>query len=69
MRGVWIKLDAVRIVEAADMSCVLDDRNLHAEAQTKVRNLMLTCVFCGKDHSLDTAGTESARYENTGYIG
>ena len=69
MRGVWIKLDAVRIVEAADMSCVLDDRNLHAEAQTKVRNLMLTCVFCGKDHSLDTAGTESTRYENTGYIG
>ena len=69
MRGVRIKLDTVRIVEAADMSCVLDDRNLHAETQSQVRNLMLACVFGGEDHSLDTAGAESARYENTGYNG
>ena len=69
---VRVKFDTVCIVESAyvteNVSCIFNNRQLHAEAETKVRNLVLAGIACGKDHSLDTAQTESAGNKDTVYI-
>ena len=68
MGCVWIKLDTVRIVETAYMSCEFNDGNLHTKAQTKVWNLVFSCVAGGKDLALYTTDAESARNKDSVYI-
>ena len=65
---VFGSFDTVCIVESAYVTCKFNDGYLHAEAETKVRNLVLAGIACGKDHSLDTAQTESAGNKDTVYI-
>ena len=68
MCGVRVKLHTVCIMESADMSCKFNDGYLHTKAETKVWNVVFSCVFCCGDHTLDTAGTKSSRNNDTCHI-
>ena len=63
--GVRIDLDAVGIGKTADIAGKLDDRDLHSEAQTKIRDLVLARIFCSNDHALDAAASESTRNDDS----
>ena len=47
------------------MSCKFNDRELHTETQTKVRNLFLSCILNCGDHAFDTSVTKTARNEDS----
>ena len=68
MRGVRIQFDTVCVVQSADMTRVFDDGYLHTKAEAKVRNLIFSRVFCGKDHAFNATAAESARNKDTGNI-
>ena len=63
MCGLRIQLNTVCIVEADYISGKLNDRKLHAETKTEEWNLMLTRILDCNDLTVDTAVTETARYQ------
>ena len=68
MGCVRIKLNTVCVIVAANMSCKFDDRNLHTKAESKVWDIVLSCVAGCKDLALNAADTESTRNKDTIYI-
>ena len=68
VHGVRVHLDAVCVVVTENVSCIFNNRQLHAEAEAEERNLVLSCISNRCDHAFDTAVSESARYQNTVHI-
>ena len=68
MRGVWIQLDTVCIIETAYVAGKFNDGNLHSETEPQIWNTLFPCVACGNDHSLNTTVSEATRYKNTVHI-
>src|SRR6202045_4067555 len=59
-----IELRAVRVRESQHVAAVLDDRDLHAEADSEVRYTLLTRVAHGLNLPLDSAFTEATGHQN-----
>src|SRR6201996_8690334 len=64
VRRRTIELGAVGIGKAKHVAAVLDNGHLHTQADTKVRNAVLTRVACGLDLSLDATLAETAGYQD-----
>src|SRR5690606_20551160 len=64
MRRRAVDLGRLRAGEAEDVARVLDDRDLHAEADPKVRHALLAREPHGLDLALDAALAEAAGHEN-----
>ena len=65
IEAVLVEFAGVCIRDAAHVAGILDDGNLHAEANAEVRDVALSCVLCGIDHTLDTAVAEAAWHKDT----
>src|SRR5690606_7415131 len=61
MRRLRIELGGVRAGEPRDVARVLDDGELHAEADSEVRHVVLAGVTYGRDLAFDAALAEAAR--------
>src|SRR5678816_4508501 len=64
MLGLGIELGAVGAGEAGLVARVLDRRDLHAEADAEVGNLLLARELRGEDLALDAALAEAAGHED-----
>src|SRR5688572_25235204 len=64
VRGVGVEFRAVRAGEAGDGARVLDHRELHAQADTEVRDAVLPGVSDGPDLALHTALAEATRHQD-----
>ena len=60
-----VKLSRVCVGNAGNRSCILNYGNLHTEADSEIRNEVLSCVFCRKYHTLYSSAAEAARDENS----
>lgn len=58
------EFDRVRSFKATYVARVLDDRELHTEADTEERNVLLSRVADGGDLPLDSSVSETSRNEN-----
>ena len=65
MFRIFIKLFAVGICVAKDVSRKLHNGKLHAKAQSQIRNLVFPCVLDGADHALNTPVSKSSGNDNT----
>ena len=68
MCGGRIQFNAMRIVVSDHISCKFHDRQLHAETQTQIGNLMFSCIADRMDHTFDSAVAEAAGNEDSVYI-
>ena len=59
-----IHLGRVRAIEAEHVTGELGDRDVHAEADTQVRDLALAGNAAGQDLPFPAAGAEAARHEH-----
>src|SRR5215470_1159246 len=64
-RGLLIEFGAVRLLQAGDIAGVFNRRALHAQANSKERNLVFSRVSNGMYHSFDTALAESAGHQDS----
>ena len=64
MRRVGVELGAVGVGEAATCARVLDHRELHAQADAEIRDLVLARVADRLDLAFDAALAEPARHEH-----
>ena len=64
IEAVLVEFAGVCICDAAHVAGILDDGNLHTEANAEVRDVALSCVLCGINHTLDTAVAEAARHKD-----
>ncbi len=64
MRGGAVELGAVGVLEPEHVAAVFDDRELHAEADAEVRNLVLAREAHGGDLAFDAALAEAAGHED-----
>ena len=60
VRAIGIELAGVGTGQAADVSGKFDDRNLHAQADAKIGNILLTGIAAGRDHAFDAAFAKAA---------
>src|SRR5699024_4400337 len=65
MQRLRMELDTVRIVIADHIPGKGNDRHLHAQADTKIGDILSSRIVRRKNHSLRTTLSESARYENS----
>jgi hypothetical protein len=52
-------LDGMGVLESADVASVFDNGNLHSQANSQVRRLVLSGPFRGRNHSLCASRSES----------
>ena len=69
MRRVLLELRAVGLRQPANVAGVLDDRALHAEADSEIRNLLFARVLDGANHSGDAPLAEAAGNEDAVELG
>ena len=55
-----IKFTRVCIGNSTNVSCVFDNGNLHAETNSEIGDIVLSCILCGKNHTLNASAAESA---------
>lgn len=60
VRRIGVELAGVCVGIAADVSCKLDNGNLHSEADSEVGDIVLARVLCGGYHALDAAASEAS---------
>ena len=63
--AVFGKFPAVGIRKPEDISGIFNHTDLHAEANAKVRYIILSRIPAGGDHALDSAVAETARHQNS----
>src|SRR5512135_231925 len=68
MRGIWIELGTVRIFEIEHIARKFDDGNLHAEAQSQVRNMIAAGVASGFNLALNATVTKPTWHNNARYV-
>ena len=59
--AIFREFAAVCIRDPQDAAGVLDDGDLHAQANAKVGNVMFSCIAAGQDHALNAADAKAAR--------
>lgn len=58
-------LDRVCVLQSADVAGILDNGNLHSEADTQVRDSVLSGPLGGSNHSLSSTRSESTRNQDS----
>ena len=64
VRTGGVKLARIGVLEAADVAGKLDAGGLHAQANSKVRNLLLAGIADGVQHALDAALAKAAGHQD-----
>src|SRR5690606_24785883 len=64
MRCIAVELRGVRPLEPSDVSCVFDDRQLHAQTDPEVRDLTFARIADRGELPFDSALTKAARHED-----
>ena len=62
--SVFCKFPAVRIRDPQHISCIFDNRDLHSETNAEIRDVPLSRIPAGEDHSFDPAVPESSRHQD-----
>ena len=60
MLGGLVELGGVRLLQPADVAGEFDGRDLHAEADAEIRDLVFAGILGGEDFAFDAAVAESA---------
>ena len=63
-----IQFHAVSVIPADHVSCKFYDGKLHAKTETEEWDLMFSCIADSADHSVNTAVSEAAWYQDAGNI-
>ena len=67
VRRVGIKLRALRMLETGDVASKLNNRNLHTQANSEIRNTVRACVANCLDLALDASFAEPTRHQDCIY--
>ena len=64
MRCLWIKLRAISTTKAAYIARILNDCDLHTEADTQIGNIIFPRCFNRVDLALSTSSSKASRHQN-----
>lgn len=63
--GLCGNLNRVCVLQSTDVTGVLNNRNLHSQANSQVGNVVLSGPLGSRNHTLSTTSSESSRDQNT----
>ena len=64
MRCLWIKLRAIGAIKTTYIARILDDCDLHTEADTQIGNIIFPRCFNRVDLALSTSSSKASRHQN-----
>ena len=65
IEGELIELPGVGAGKGCHVTSIFDHGNLQTEADTKIRNVMFSCIAAGCDHTLDPAASKATGHDDS----
>ena len=62
---VWHKFRRVGVIHTRHITCKLNQRNLHTQANAQIRNIVFTRIACGSNFTFDATVAETTRNQDS----